>query len=62
MFAVEGACLVLVDVQGKLATIVDESESMIEHVAKLVHAMQALGILPTCTEMLLYELFTKGRP
>ena len=62
MFAVEEACLVLVDVQGKLATIVDESESMIEHVAKLVHAMQALGILPTCTEMPLYDLFTKDRP
>ena len=62
MFAVEGACLVLVDVQSKLATIVDESESMIKHVAKLVHAMKALGILPTCTEMHLYELFTKGQP
>ena len=33
---VKSACLVLVDIQGKLATIVDESESMLEHVAKLV--------------------------
>jgi nicotinamidase-related amidase len=44
MFTVEEACLVLVDVQGKLATIMDESESMIENVAKLVQAMQALEV------------------
>ena len=44
MFTVEEACLVVIDVQGKLATIVDESEAVIQHVAKLVQAMQALEI------------------
>ena len=44
MFTVEEACLVVVDVQGKLATIVDESEAVIQHVAKLVQAMQALEV------------------
>ncbi|KOS61907.1 isochorismatase family protein [Lysinibacillus agricola] len=44
MFTTEEACLVVVDVQGKLATIVDESEAVIENVAKLVQAMQALEI------------------
>jgi nicotinamidase-related amidase len=44
MFTVENACLVVVDVQGKLATIVDESESVIQQVAKLVQAMQALEV------------------
>ena len=29
MFTVEEACLVVIDVQGKLATIVDESETVI---------------------------------
>ncbi|MED4700133.1 hydrolase [Lysinibacillus capsici] len=44
MFIVEKACLVVVDVQGKLATIVDDSEMVIENVAKLVQAMQALEV------------------
>lgn len=44
MFTIEEACLVVVDVQGKLATIVDESEAVIENVAKLVQAMQALEV------------------
>ncbi len=44
MFSVEKACLVVVDIQGKLATIVDESESIIENTAKLVQGMQALEI------------------
>lgn len=44
MFTVEKACLIVVDVQGKLATIVDDSEAMIENVAKLVQAMQALEV------------------
>ncbi|MFJ7979223.1 hydrolase [Lysinibacillus xylanilyticus] len=44
MFTIEKACLVVVDVQGKLATIVDESEEMIANVAKLVQAMQALEV------------------
>ena len=44
MFTLEEACLVVVDVQGKLATIVDESEEMIANVAKLVQAMQALEV------------------
>lgn len=44
MFTVEKACLVVVDVQGKLATIVDDSEMVIENVAKLVQAMQALEV------------------
>lgn len=44
MFTVEEACLVVVDVQGKLATIVDNSEIVIQNVAKLVQAVQALEI------------------
>lgn len=44
MFTVEEACLVIVDIQGKLATIVDESETMIQNVAKLVQAMGALEV------------------
>lgn len=44
MFTVEKACLVIVDVQGKLATIVDESETVIANVSKLVQAMQALEV------------------
>ena len=44
MFTVEEACLVVIDIQGKLATIVDESETVIQHVAKLVQAMQALEV------------------
>lgn len=44
MFTVEKACLVVVDVQGKLATIVDDSETVIENVAKLVQAMKALEV------------------
>lgn len=44
MFSVEDACLVVVDVQGKLATIVEDSESTIENTAKLVQGMQALGV------------------
>lgn len=44
MFTVEEACLVVVDIQGKLATIVNESETVIQHVAKLVQAMQALEV------------------
>ena len=44
MFTVEKACLVVVDVQGKLATIVDNSECVIQNVAKLVQAVQALEV------------------
>lgn len=44
MFTVEEACLVVVDVQGKLATIVDESEVTIQNVSKLAQAMQVLGV------------------
>jgi nicotinamidase-related amidase len=44
MFEIEKACLVVVDVQGKLATIVDESGAVIQYVAKLVQAMQALEV------------------
>ncbi|MGN4124502.1 isochorismatase family protein [Lysinibacillus sphaericus] len=44
MFTVEEACLVVVDVQGKLATIVDDSEAVIQNVAKLVQAMNALEV------------------
>ena len=44
MFTVEEACLVVIDIQGKLATIVDESETVIQNVAKLVQAMQALEV------------------
>ena len=45
MFIVENACLVVVDVQGKLAEIVEDSETMIQNVAMLVQAMQAVPIL-----------------
>ena len=34
----------MVDVQGKLATIVDDSEAVIQNVAKLVQAMNALEV------------------
>ncbi len=44
MFTVENACLVVVDVQGKLAAIVDESETVIQNTAKLVQAMNALDV------------------
>lgn len=44
MYTVEEACLVIVDVQGRLATIVDESETVIQNVAKLVQAMQAIEV------------------
>lgn len=44
MFTVEKACLVVIDVQGKLAQIVDESESVIQNVSKLVQAMKALEV------------------
>lgn len=44
MFTIEEACLVVVDVQGKLATIVNESEAVIQHIAKLVQATQALDV------------------
>lgn len=44
MFTLENACLVVIDVQGKLAKIVDESEAVIQNVAKLVQAMQALEV------------------
>lgn len=44
MFTVENACLVVIDVQGKLAQIVDESEEVIQNVAKLVQAMKALEV------------------
>jgi nicotinamidase-related amidase len=44
MFEIEKACLVVVDVQGKLATIVDESKAVTQQVAKLVQAMQALEV------------------
>ncbi|WP_285396335.1 isochorismatase family protein [Lysinibacillus sp. fls2-241-R2A-57] len=44
MFTIEEACLVVVDVQGKLATIVDESEAVVENVAKLVQAMKVLEV------------------
>ncbi|WML53516.1 isochorismatase family protein [Neobacillus sp. PS3-12] len=44
MFTVERACLVVIDVQGKLAQIVDESETVIQNASKLVQAMKALNI------------------
>jgi nicotinamidase-related amidase len=44
MFTVENACLVVIDIQGKLAKIVDESEEVIQNVAKLVQAMHALEV------------------
>jgi len=45
MFTVEEACLVVVDVQGKLATIVDESEATIANIAKLIQAIQDVLIM-----------------
>ena len=44
MFTVEETCLVVIDIQGKLASIVDQSEAMIANVVKLVQGMQALDI------------------
>lgn len=44
MFTVDEACLVVIDVQGKLATIVDNSEEVVQNVSKLVQAMQALEV------------------
>lgn len=44
MFTIEEACLVVIDVQGKLATIVDNSEEVVQNVSKLVQAMQALEV------------------
>lgn len=44
MFTVDEACLVVIDVQGKLATIVDQSEEVIQNVSKLVQAMKALEV------------------
>jgi nicotinamidase-related amidase len=44
MFTVDKACLVVIDVQGKLAEIVNESQAVIQNTAKLVQAMQALEV------------------
>lgn len=44
MFTVEKACLVVVDVQGKLSEIVDDSEAVIQQISTLVQAMQALEV------------------
>jgi nicotinamidase-related amidase len=44
MFTIEDACLVVIDVQGKLASIVDESEAVIQQISKLVQAMNALEV------------------
>jgi nicotinamidase-related amidase len=44
MFTVEKACLVVVDVQGKLSEIVEDSETVIQNVVMLVQAMQALEV------------------
>ena len=44
MFTIDDVCLVVIDVQGKLATIVDDSEVMIQQISKLVQAMNALDI------------------
>lgn len=44
MFTIDKACLVVIDLQGKLAKIVDDSDAVIQNVAKLVQAMNALEI------------------
>ncbi|MFJ7666023.1 hydrolase [Lysinibacillus sp. NPDC097195] len=44
MFSIEQASLIVVDVQGKLATIVDDSETVIQNVSRLVQATQVLNI------------------
>ncbi|MCQ6282907.1 isochorismatase family protein [Bacillus sp. EB600] len=44
MFTIDKACLVVIDLQGKLAEIVDDSDSVIQNTAKLVQAMNALEI------------------
>ena len=44
MFTVEETCLVVIDIQGTLASIVDQSEAMIAQVVKLVQGMQALDV------------------
>lgn len=44
MFTIDDTSLVVIDVQGKLAGIVDESEAVIQQISKLVQAMNALEI------------------
>lgn len=44
MFTIDKACLVVVDVQGKLSEIVEDSETVIQNVATLVQAMEALEV------------------
>jgi len=44
MFSIEQASLIVVDVQGKLATIVDDSETVMQNVSKLAQAMQVLNV------------------
>ncbi|WP_428908147.1 hydrolase [Niallia sp. Krafla_26] len=44
MFTVEEACLIVIDVQGKLANIVNESETIISNIAKLVQSMKVLNV------------------
>lgn len=44
MFSIEQASLIVVDVQGKLATIVDDSEAVMQNVSKLAQAMQVLNV------------------
>ena len=44
MFTITEACLVVIDIQGKLATIVDESEAVIQNTSRLVQAMQSLEV------------------
>ena len=44
MFTIDNTCLVVIDLQGKLAEIVDDSDAVIQNVAKLVQAMNALEI------------------
>lgn len=44
MFTLENACLVVIDVQGKLAEIVKDSHTVKENIEKLVQGMQALDV------------------
>lgn len=44
MLMKQNTCLVVVDVQGKLARLVDESETLISNCGKLIKGAQVLGL------------------
>jgi nicotinamidase-related amidase len=50
MLKLENTGLIIVDVQGKLARLVDNSESVINNIAKLIQGAQALSVPVVCLE------------